>query len=59
MIIKKSNINQCDGCRRGVPVNEHNHHIGPGGFWAGDTQACTAYLYGCTPINQKRENKNE
>ncbi len=38
-------INQCDGCRRGVPVNERGLHVGPGGFWSGDVQGCTAHLY--------------
>lgn len=41
----KSESNQCDGCRRGLPVDEHGMHRGPGGFWAGDLQFCTMALY--------------
>jgi hypothetical protein len=37
-------MNQCDGCRRGLPV-ENGVHRGPGGFWAGDVQACTKDRY--------------
>ncbi len=36
--------NQCDGCRRGIPL-ENGKHTGPGGFWAGDVQVCTADRY--------------
>lgn len=36
-------INQCDGCRRGVPV-ENGIHRG-GGFWQGDSMVCTAERY--------------
>jgi hypothetical protein len=38
-------INQCDGCRRGIPVNEEGMHVGEGGFWGGDVQGCTANRY--------------
>lgn len=41
---KETTINQCDGCRRGLPVNAHNIHEGEG-FWAGDMQACTKDRY--------------
>lgn len=34
-------INQCDGCRRGLPVNERGIHRGEGY----DLIACTAHLY--------------
>ncbi len=37
--------NQCDGCRRGIPINKNGIHIGPGGFWHGDYQSCTADRY--------------
>lgn len=37
--------NQCDGCMRGLPVDEHRMHRGPGGFWAGDMQLCTRDRY--------------
>lgn len=37
--------NQCDGCRRGLAVDKHGQHRGPGGFWAGDVRGCTAHLY--------------
>ncbi len=37
-------INQCDGCRRGLPVLA-GFHRGPKGFWGGDIQACTAEHY--------------
>jgi len=46
-------INQCDGCRRGLPKNERGIHVGPGGFWAGDVQGCTAHLY--SPEEPTRE----
>jgi hypothetical protein len=38
-------VNQCDGCRRGLPVT-NGVHRGQGGFWAGDMQSCTADRYG-------------
>lgn len=38
-------MNQCDGCRRGLPVDKNGHHHGPGGFWAGDVMVCTRDLY--------------
>lgn len=34
-------INQCDGCRRGLPVNDHGIHRAAGY----DFIACTAHLY--------------
>lgn len=34
-------INQCDGCRRGLPVNDHGIHRAAGY----DLIACTAHLY--------------
>lgn len=37
-------INQCDGCCRGLPV-VNGIHRGPSGFWGGDMQYCTKYLY--------------
>lgn len=43
-------MNQCDGCRRGLPVNQYGVHIGPKGFWFGEVQACTKHLY-----NEKNE----
>jgi hypothetical protein len=38
-------MNQCDGCRRGLPINKNGNHVGPGGFWAGDVQKCTSDRY--------------
>lgn len=38
-------VNQCDGCRRGIPVNENGVHVGPAGFRGGDFMACTADRY--------------
>lgn len=37
-------INQCDGCRRGLPINEHGIHVGAG-FWSGDPGKCTKDRY--------------
>ncbi len=37
-------MNQCDGCRRGLPV-ENGVHRGPGEGGTGDLQACTADRY--------------
>lgn len=37
-------MNQCDGCRRGLPV-VNGVHRGPGGFWSGDIQGCTKDRY--------------
>lgn len=35
-------VNQCDGCRRGLPLDENGIHVGPG-F---DMIGCTADRYG-------------
>ena len=37
--------NQCDGCARGIQVNEDGMHVGPAGFRGGDVMACTADRY--------------
>lgn len=37
-------INQCDGCCRGLPV-VNGIHRGPSGFWGGDIQFCTKDRY--------------
>ncbi len=36
-------INQCDGCRRGVPVNKNGHH--EINDYPGEVMACTADRY--------------
>lgn len=41
--IVEPSLNQCDGCRRGLPVNKQNNHQVNG--YAGELQACTAQLY--------------
>lgn len=41
-----SETNQCDGCRRKLPVDEHGLHRGPT-TW--DVIACTADRYGSEP----------
>lgn len=51
--------NQCDGCRRGLPINTAGHHVGPKGFWGGDVQACTAYLYGHAPLTKEKLSEQE
>ena len=38
----KSEVNQCDGCARGLPL-KHGVHKGDGGIW--DSIACTKHLY--------------
>lgn len=45
---KERLINQCDGCQRGIPVNEHGTHVDPAGNWW-NNQGCTASRYGHTP----------
>lgn len=35
-------INQCDGCRRGLPLDRHGVHHGPGPY---DVIGCTKDLY--------------
>lgn len=42
---KEKVINQCDGCRRGLPLKDGKYHIGKNEFWGGDMQYCTKYLY--------------
>lgn len=39
-------INQCDGCRRGLPVSERGIHRGPGSW---DLIGCTAARYPSGP----------
>lgn len=41
--IKDKRENQCDGCRRGLPINEHGHHYNPDGSY--DYIGCTKHLY--------------
>ncbi len=36
-------VNQCDGCRRGLPLNEHGTHYNPDGSY--DRIGCTAGRY--------------
>jgi hypothetical protein len=36
-------VNQCDGCRRGLPLNEHGTHYNPDGSY--DRIGCTAEQY--------------
>lgn len=45
-------MNQCDGCRRGLPINEFGHHRGAEPW---DIIACTAHLYesGALPMTDK------
>lgn len=47
-IPQQQEINQCDGCRRGLPLNEHGYHYNPDRDW--DFIGCTAFKYGRKPL---------
>jgi hypothetical protein len=40
---ERNGINQCDGCRRGLPLDERGNHYNPDGSY--DLIGCTADRY--------------
>ena len=49
-------MNQCDGCRRGLPVINGRHDLtGTTGSYPGEQMGCTAHLYQPNTTNQHGE----
>lgn len=48
-VVERQQLNQCDGCRAGKPLEDGKHHVmvNSGGYR--DVMACTAHLYSSPP----------
>lgn len=53
-------LNQCDGCRRGLPVKDGLHDLtGEVGSYPGEKMWCTKELYKDDPPYIKRYGEND